>query len=454
MSNDGLSGEHYSLFDRLLRWRLFPVSPHVFLYIFLAAIIYFAFAPGQRGEGNLATETVWKLWWPLLPFVVLFGGRLWCGICPFGGIADLAGHVGRRAHAPRLVRHVGPWLGIISVFCFGLAFLALGLEANAGATGWILIGMVVVAAALALLFRGRTFCRYLCPVGLITRAYSFVSFLQPRGSNKPVLTRKNCPVGMAPARLTQPGQCHLCGNCTQTRDDGGIITSFGFDRPRTAGRLEFARPEVFLSLLLLTLMAADSVRMTSLFARYQQAALPLFDFNYRLAVVAGVVLLIASVSALISMAILAAGLSRAGATFNTVGFASLPLTLGVFLSLAMQHLWSGAWPSVQTLLVEFRLLEWTGHMPPTNVYFFSLPLKLIQFGLLGTGLYLSLRWTSRLRSESGRDQAVEINALFTDGGTVMKIPASRRLIVGTQAATGITAAAFGLLFLLPMSGAC
>src|SRR4030042_1150380 len=77
--------------DPLLRWRYYPRLFHWLFFAATVVLAYFAFAPGQKGEGNLATEVVWRLWWPLLPFVLLIGGRIWCGVCPFGGVSDAAG---------------------------------------------------------------------------------------------------------------------------------------------------------------------------------------------------------------------------------------------------------------------------------------------------------------------------------------------------------------------------
>lgn len=418
----------YGAFDRLLRWRLYPRLLHWVLYFTLAILIYFAFAPGQRGEGNLATEVVWRLWWPLLPFVLLLAGRIWCGVCPFGGAADAAGGLaGKRPAPPSIFRKTGPWLGAAAVFAFGIAFLALGLEANSGATGIILVAMTLLAAGLSLIYRGRTFCRYLCPVGMITRVYSFFSWSRPQGSSDRRAV-KSCPVGLSTVSLRQPSQCHLCGSCTEAHTPGGITTRFtpaGIRKPQAR---EFGHAEATLSLLLLGLMAADSVRMTSLFARYQQAALPVFSYNYRLTVVAGVTTLTSVVLA-VQLLISRLGVERHGASpaFARASFTLLPLTMGVFLSLALQHLWSGALPSLQTVLVESRLIDWSGHMPPTNVYFTSLPLKAIQFTMLGAGFFLSLKVA----------------------GGVRMIGAWPRRAMVLMAAAG-----FGFLFYLPMSGAC
>jgi len=433
--------------DALLRWRLYPGLPHLFFYVFTGVLVYFAFAPGQRGEGNLATELVWKLWWPLLPFVMLMGGRVWCGVCPFGGAADAASKLRKdRPAAPKAMRAIGPWLGIGSVFLFGLSFLALGLEMNAGATGFILIGMTVAAFGLSLAWRGRSFCRYLCPVGMITRVYSFFAWLRPRGSGINAATGKSCPVGQSPASLRQPSQCQLCGECNTSSGTGGITTSFNTGSPRLPGSKEFGHPEAALSLMLLGLMAADSVRMTSVFARFQQTMLPTFGYNYRLSVIVGVTGLVTAVIGVVLAAALVAGRGRLSKAFSGIGFTLLPLTLGVFLSLAAQHLWSGGWPSLQTMLVEFRLIDWSGHMPPTNVYFFSWPLKLIQVGLLGAGLMLSL-WLAgkKLTGVSKVDAgAIEDATAAADGRTVL---IRRGLVV-------LASGGFGILFILPMSGAC
>lgn len=421
-------------FNRLLYWRLFPGLFHALLYAALAVLVYFAFNPARQAEGNLANEMVWKLWWPGLPFILLLGGRVWCSVCPFGGVSDLAGKLRRQQQhtPPSLIRRWGPWLGSLSVFGFGLAFLALGLEENAGATGEILIGMAVLAFGMSILYRGRTFCRYFCPVGMITRVYSFLSWLKPGGSGVRYQAAA-CPVGQSPESLRQPSQCHLCGTCTRPGVPGGIQATFGPGAGRLPGRLEFGRPEAALSLLLLGLMAADSVRMTSLFARFQQFALPYFSYNYRLSVVAGVSSLVGVVLALQLLGSwLGSRRTKDTRAFEGIAFSYLPLSLGVFLSLALQHLWSGLWPSLQTVLAESRIIDWTGHMPPTNVYFTSIPLKSIQFLLLGVGLYMSWRIT---RKGLGDGDA--------QGGA-----AARRFMVLTAAA------GFGTLFLLPMSGAC
>lgn len=433
--------KQYSGIDALLGWRMYPGLLHVLFYVFLAILVYFAFAPGQRGEGNLATELVWKLWWPGLPFVMLLGGRIWCGVCPFGGVADTAGRMRKKqSSAPKLVRRAGPWLGVASVFLFGLSFLALGLEMNASATGLILIGMTAAAFGLSLFWRGRSFCRYLCPVGMITRVYSFFSWIRPRGSGMRPAGDKHCPVGQAPATLRQPSQCQLCGTCSANSEPGGITTSFSYGSPRQPGTTEFGKVEAALSLLLMGLMAADTVRMTSMFAGFQQAMLPSFSYNYRFTVVAGVTGLVTAVIGLTILAALIAGRRhRAAAVFTGISFALLPLTLGVFLSLAAQHLWSGGWPALQTMLVEFRIIDWSGHMPPTNVYFFSWPLKLFQMGLLGTGMVLSL-WLAGKTISSTVDRKT--------GG------AGGRTVWAYRAITLLAAGGFGFLFILPMSGAC
>src|SRR5659263_78943 len=258
-----------------------------------------------------------------------------------------------------------------------------------------------------------------------------------------------CPVGQSPASLRQPSQCQMCGVCTHDPGARGITTTVTPVSPRLPGLQEFGRTEGVLSLLLLGLMAADSVRMTQLFARYQQFALPYLGYNYRLTVVLGVSVLVGTilllqlcVARLLGGRVQVTGVAGAGdstgvkyssagkalsSSFDSMAFSFLPLTLGVFLSLSLQHLWSGAWPSLQTVLLESRLIDWSGHMPPTNVYFVSIPLKFLQLALLGMGLYFSLGIARKDMSAGALSRSAVVLAAFSG---------------------------FGFLFLLPMSGAC
>lgn len=440
---DGSIASKRTGFDRVLYWSGYPWSLHVLFYAVLAVLVFFSFYPPRQAEGNLATEVVWKLWWPGLPFLLLIGGRVWCGVCPFGGLADLAAKLRRpRSAPPRWFRKAGPWLGVISVFLFGLAFLALGLEMNTAATGGILIGMAALAFGSSLAYKGRNFCRYLCPVGMITRVYSFFSWLKVSGSGgaRPAVS---CPVGQSPASLRQPSQCHLCGACT-TAARAGVRTGTGFAGTRLPARSEFGRVEATLSVVLLGLMSADSVRMTTLFARYQRHFLPYFNYNYRLSVIVGVASL--TTLLLVAVTLLSRVLARrTGAgddSYRSLGFSLLPLTFGVFLALALQHLWSGLWPSLQTIAAESRLVDWTGHMPPQDVYFVSIPLKVIQFAFLAVGLVLALRL-------AGKTIFAETSAAAGSGRTARSGPA-----VARRPAILFAAGAIGFLFLLPMSGAC
>lgn len=443
-SSGGAGSAERTGLDRILYWSGYPSKLHILLYLILAILVYFAFNPARQAEGNLATEVVWKLWWPGLSFMMLIGGRVWCGVCPFGGLADLAARLRQPSSAPpRLFRQAGPWLGIVSVFFFGIAFLALGLEMNAVATGGILVGMAALSFGFSLAYKGRNFCRYLCPIGMITRVYSFFSWLTVRGGGgaRPAVS---CPVGQSPASLRQPSQCQLCGTCTK-EPLSGVRTATGFAGVRLPARAEFGRVEATLSVVLLGLMASDTVRMTPLFARYQRNALPYFNHNYRLSVIAGVAGLTAVllVGSLLLTRLLARRSGSGAGIYRSLGFALLPLTFGVFMALALQHLWSGTWPSLQTIAAETRLLDWTGHMPPDDVYFVSIPLKLIQFTFLSVGLWFSMRLAGRtIMADTSETRATASETTKT------ATEAPRQPIIL------FAAGAISLLFLLPMSGAC
>ena len=76
------------LFKTILSSRAYPVSLQVASSIVFAAIILYGFLGPPHGEDNFAVVVTWMLWWLLLPFSFVFLGRLWCGVCPLGGMSD------------------------------------------------------------------------------------------------------------------------------------------------------------------------------------------------------------------------------------------------------------------------------------------------------------------------------------------------------------------------------
>ncbi|MGE5619190.1 MAG: 4Fe-4S binding protein [Sphingomonadaceae bacterium] len=169
-----------SVVSRLLRWPWFPLIPQATLLAAATAVVVLALRPPQRSEMNLGAALVWQLWWTLLPFFILLTARLWCAVCPFSALGDLAQRLRRPALPlpPARLRAVGPWIAALGLAIMGFLFLLLSLESSGPFTALLLLALASGALVSSLLWRGRAWCRYLCPLGLMAGLYSRLAWLR------------------------------------------------------------------------------------------------------------------------------------------------------------------------------------------------------------------------------------------------------------------------------------
>ncbi len=56
--------------------------------LFLVVVVFAGFFGIQNSIMNLATISIWVIWWSLLIISLALFGRIWCLICPFGATGD------------------------------------------------------------------------------------------------------------------------------------------------------------------------------------------------------------------------------------------------------------------------------------------------------------------------------------------------------------------------------
>jgi len=122
-------------------------------------------------HGNRLT---WTVCIAVLPFFwMTFGYHIWRRICPLA----VMGQVGRLLGRPG-TRKMGDWLGknyILVQLGLMLVALTLRLVATNGSPIWLagFLGVVIVAAiTTSFVYAGKTWCNFLCPVGLVEKIYT------------------------------------------------------------------------------------------------------------------------------------------------------------------------------------------------------------------------------------------------------------------------------------------
>ncbi|HXV63754.1 MAG TPA: cyclic nucleotide-binding domain-containing protein [Vicinamibacteria bacterium] len=141
----------------------------------------------------------WTMLLPLLPMsIVLMGFSNWRRLCPLAYFGEIGRRLNRRSQ-----RRVPAWLErwfFVVTFGVLLAMLVMRLVATNGdgrLLGGLLIALALAAALTNTVFTGKTWCNFVCPVGLIERVYTEPGSLIRSPSNSQcercTACKKHCP---------------------------------------------------------------------------------------------------------------------------------------------------------------------------------------------------------------------------------------------------------------------
>src|SRR6185295_10667992 len=206
----------------------------------------------------------------LLVVSLLVAGNFFCMACPFTLTRDW----GRRWlpagwRWPKRLR--SKWLAVGLLAVYLLAYEAFSLWDSPWLTAWIIIGYFTAAFVVDGLFKGASFCKYVCPIGQFNFIQSLVSLLEVkardldvcqtcttheciRGSN----VQRGCELQLFVPRKSGNLDCTFCLDCIHAcpHQNVGIISISPAsplmpDRPRSSiGRL-VRRPDLAALALLL-----------------------------------------------------------------------------------------------------------------------------------------------------------------------------------------------------------
>ncbi len=146
------------------------------LLVLAALVMWDGWFGKQVTAVNLAGTLPWIYWRGLSVLALLIVGNLFCMACPFVLVRDL-GRVVMPAkwRWPRALRN--KWLAGALFVLYLWAYEAFALWDSPWMTAWLIAGYFLAALLVDGLFRGASFCKYVCPIG----QFHFVtSLLSPR----------------------------------------------------------------------------------------------------------------------------------------------------------------------------------------------------------------------------------------------------------------------------------
>jgi cytochrome c oxidase assembly factor CtaG len=160
-------------------WKHAPLLRRVAQTIMLLVAIV-VIADGLHGTQvaalNLAGVLPWIHWRALSLLALLLVGNLFCSACPFMLVRDGARRfLSPSLRWPRALRNKWLAAGLIAAYLW--AYEAFSFWDSPWLTAWLITAYFAAAVLVDSLFRGASFCKYVCPVG----QYHFVvSLVSPR----------------------------------------------------------------------------------------------------------------------------------------------------------------------------------------------------------------------------------------------------------------------------------
>jgi len=421
-----------------LRWRYGRRTLQLVMLLLAVAVIADGLLGSQMAPMNLAGVLPWTHWRALVVVGLLIGGNVFCMACPFTLPRELAKRLLPAQRAwPRWLR--AKWLAAALLVLYLCAYETWALWDSPWWTAMIALAYFAAAFAIDGVFRGASFCKYVCPIGQFHFVQSLVSPLTLRPRSLDVCQRcttHDCIRGNAHQRgceldLFQPEKrgnldCTFCLDCVAAcpHDNVGILPAAPVrelvaDPYRSSVRRLSERPDIAALALLIVFGAfANAAGMVAPVVDWQRRAATALGFaSSGLIVTVSVLGALVLAPAVISCA--AAWLSRrlsqftggaAGASsdigalplrtiIGRFAFACIPLGLSMWTAHFLFHFLTAGGslgPIVQRIATDlgstlFGAPAWaaSGTAPSTD-WITGLQLALLDFGLLAS-LYIAWR---------------------------------------------------------------
>jgi polyferredoxin len=205
--------------------------------LLLILVVFAGFFGVQNSNMNLATFSIWVIWWSLLIISLALFGRLWCFMCPFGAAGDW---IHRRTFYKKVNYTFGlnrKWpakfrnLSLAAVFFLfiTLADFQFNLVNSPVNTAYFIVFLISFTAFVSIIFERHSFCRYVCPITGLIGLYSMFAPFELRAKDKGtcktckekycISGNENgypCPVFEYPGTMEKNTNCILCTECVKT----------------------------------------------------------------------------------------------------------------------------------------------------------------------------------------------------------------------------------------------
>ena len=194
------------------------------LALFVYAI-YFGYINPTK-ENTFTKNVFWGLFWSFFMVVSLVTfGRIFCGICPHGFLGKYITKFGLNKEIPSFLKNRYIGIFILVIGWWGVYYTFPGALKIPFATAIMFTVLTILAFVFYYLYKDMSYCKYICPIGALTKAYQKVSFTKLgtySDSCKSCRTfdcAKACSYNLKPFTFDKKNSmddCTLCMDCSNS----------------------------------------------------------------------------------------------------------------------------------------------------------------------------------------------------------------------------------------------
>lgn len=216
------------LFSFSLLKFLFKNKTFLFLFRLTISFLFFyaiflGFIYPTKEENLFTTALFWSLFWSFFMVLSLSTlGRVFCGICPHGFIGKFITKIGLKRKIPKVLANPFIGLGVIIIGYWFIIFLFPGIYAIPYNTALFFAILTLLSFVIYYLYDDMAYCKYICPLGTVTKAFSKVGFTKLETYNEGCSSCKTfdcataCSYNLKPftfAKKNSMEDCTLCMDC-------------------------------------------------------------------------------------------------------------------------------------------------------------------------------------------------------------------------------------------------
>lgn len=241
----------FPLVGLILRWPHFRRAAQSLMFLLAIVIVIDGFWGPQMSPMNLAGVLPWTHWRGVSVIALLAVGNIFCMACPFTFVRDLGRRLlPARWDWPRRLR--SKWIAITLLFFFFWVYEAFGLWDSPHLTAWMVVGYFAAALFVDGLFKGASFCKYVCPIGQYQFIQSLISPVEVAVRSPEVCRscqthdclrgneqQRGCELQLFLPQKTSNMDCTLCLDCIHAcpHDNVSLLASLpGTQLVRIEGR--------------------------------------------------------------------------------------------------------------------------------------------------------------------------------------------------------------------------